>query len=323
MLRQLIGSLAARVGGAFALAALMGMSSPAAAGDAALAERLFQEGKALMERGETDEACEKFQASMAAEPSGGAALNYGRCSLLQGKTATAWAEYKRAASLFRAQRDEEREAFALEQAAELEPTLSTMTIEAGATEGMEIRRDGVLLTTGALGEPTPVDPGDHVVEASSPGFATWSQTVAVGPGGASVTVQIPVLTKLPDPPPAKANEDDTLLWAGGIVAGAGAALVVAGSVVGVTVLSDVGDAEDDPALCGNPAKQCTQAGYDQVQAAGDRAVVADVLLAVGGAGVVGGGVLVLVALLGEPAAADGAAWSVSPHPGGAAIRVSF
>src|SRR5690606_30041935 len=75
--------------------------SGTARADKATAESLFQEGKRLMEQGQIEEACPKFQASMDAEPSVGAMLNLARCHELTGKTATAWAEYTEAANLAR------------------------------------------------------------------------------------------------------------------------------------------------------------------------------------------------------------------------------
>src|SRR5690606_24363777 len=128
------------------VACVIGWPSTSAAADSATAEALFREGKALLDRGEIDAACEKFQASMDAEPSIGAQLNLARCHEQLGRTASAWAEYLKAASLAQRHGDARRERSARELAAELEPRLSKLTVEVVApAEGLTVELGDIAL----------------------------------------------------------------------------------------------------------------------------------------------------------------------------------
>lgn len=123
---------------------------PAWAGDKAAAEALFQAGKQLMDAGRLDEACPKLAASMQEEPSPGTMLNLALCHEKQGKTATAWAEYKEAAALAKQRGESARADVAEEFAGKLEPRLSRITIDVtSAVSSLEILRNGepVLPTT--------------------------------------------------------------------------------------------------------------------------------------------------------------------------------
>jgi hypothetical protein len=302
--------------------ATLGGARSSHAGDAALAEKLFQEGKALLEQGQRDQACAKFEGSMQAEPSGGAALAYARCRQLQGKTATAWAEYTRAATLFKQRGDATREAFARQQANSLAPTLSTLIIEAGAPS-VEVRRDGVLIAPSAFGVAVPVDPGEHRIEAAAPGYEPWSDIVSVGPDGDRVTVQVPPLVALPEaqPLPQPGGTGVGLLVGGSVLAGLGVAAVLGGAVVGALVLKDASEAEDDPALCGNATLQCTPEGFEHVEAARDKALASNVLFGAGAIAVVAGAALVTVAFVANDGAEVGVAAVPTLHGAGAAIEI--
>src|SRR3954470_25035714 len=67
--------------------------------DKAGAERLFDQGRKLMEAKQYDEACEKFAASQKLEPAVGTLLNLGECSEKRRLLATAWGYYREALAL--------------------------------------------------------------------------------------------------------------------------------------------------------------------------------------------------------------------------------
>src|SRR6478752_1211600 len=73
------------------------------AGDAATAEALFRDGRALMEAGNYKDACPKLEESYAQDPATGTLLALGICQEHVGKTASAWATYSEVAT--RAKRD--------------------------------------------------------------------------------------------------------------------------------------------------------------------------------------------------------------------------
>src|SRR5262249_18506399 len=94
-------TLGLEVGLSVAVASVAWAVSPAA-------EAMFQEGKRLLSEGQTAEACARFASSFAIEASSGTLLNLALCHETQGKTATAWAEYRAAARLARSQGRDDR-----------------------------------------------------------------------------------------------------------------------------------------------------------------------------------------------------------------------
>lgn len=313
---------------ALTLAASTLLSAVAVAGDAALAEQLFEDGLALRDQGEVEQACAKFDASMDAEPSGGAALNVGRCAEEKGKTATAWAAYKRAVVLFRATNEGERRTFAEEQVARLEPTLSMLTIRAPDVDGLEVTRNGQPVPTAALGTAVVVDPGEQVIEARADGYEPAEVRVTVGPNGATEAIDIPALTPLSEGPTAGPEPDksgiDPLVLSGGVLLGVGATASIVGGVIGGFVL---GDANEARRVCGedqtcDPSDDDQQAAKELAESAKGRALAADILV-IGGAVVgVGGAALLIVGLLSEDDEPT-AGWRLTPTvgPGSAGLVV--
>ncbi|MBK7777474.1 MAG: hypothetical protein IPI43_25675 [Sandaracinaceae bacterium] len=68
-------------------------------GSQAAAEALFREGRRLMEEGNYDEACPKFEASNRLDVAVGTLLNLGVCWEQGGRLASAWATFLEAAAL--------------------------------------------------------------------------------------------------------------------------------------------------------------------------------------------------------------------------------
>jgi hypothetical protein len=314
------------------LVSLLLLAAPARAGDSAIAERLFEEGLGLMEAGDAAAACEKFAASMKVEPSGGAALNHGRCSEQQGKTATAWADYIEAERLFAAAGDRERESFARGRAEALEPELSKLTIMAPATPGLKVRRNGAAVSEPSLGTAVAVDPGEIRVEATAEGYLPWSTTVTVAAGDSKV-IEVPALddsvadSVAPPAPDATEQPDaspgaDPLIVSGGVVIGVGAVALVVGGVLGGTVLADADRAETDATLC--PAKTCTTEGRAVITGAEDKALAANLLLGLGAAVTVTGVVLLAIGVTNDDDEASALLVpSFSPDGAGLSWTASF
>lgn len=174
------------------------------AADKATAQALYDEGKRLMDAGQFAQACPKFADSEKLDPGVGTLLNLAVCYERNGQTASAWATYKDAASAAANAGEAAREKYARDHAAALEPSLAKLTVAVAApTDGLEVRRDGVLVPSASFGLALPIDPGDHTVTASAPHFKPWSTTVSVAKS-ATASVQIPALEPAPEaaPPPA-------------------------------------------------------------------------------------------------------------------------
>ncbi|MRG96537.1 tetratricopeptide repeat protein [Polyangium spumosum] len=309
--------------------------APAAAqgGDnKAIAEEAFVRGREFMDQGKPAEACPRFEESVRLDPSVGALLNLALCSDQLGRTATAWARYKEAANLARATGQTDRQRIAEEFADKLAPRLSRLRINVDKpAAGLVIKRNGEVLGSALLGEPIPVDPGEHTIEAAAPGFLPWSTKVVVGKDADQKVVSVPALAAAPsargpvDEGGARGAEKSSngLRTAAFIAGGVGIAALGVGAVMGGLATSDVGEA--DP-LC--PAKKCSAAGFALVEGAQTKALASTIGFGVGAAALGAGVVLFLVSRspAKEPGAEAARAWlvpSFGPHGGGASILGSF
>jgi len=181
-------------------------ATPAAAADSAAdkasAEALFDAALQLMKQGNYAEACPKLENSQRIDPGVGTLLYLAECYERVGRTASAWATFREAASQAEASGQAKRAKAARERIAKLEPDLSYLTIEvAEGTRtllGLHIRRDGAELGTGIIGAAVPVDPGPVKVEVSAPEHESFTVTVRIQPR-ARQTVLIPTLAHVESP----------------------------------------------------------------------------------------------------------------------------
>ena len=169
----------------------------AQAGDVAVAESLFREGKDRMAAKDYARACPKLADSYRLDPATGTLLALAICHERAGKFASAWAEYADAAARAKREARLDREKAAREKVAALESRLSYLTIATSRavseTPGVEITRNGVPVGTGTLGTAVPVDGGTYTVTASAPGKKSWSAQVTVASSGERHTMSIPAL----------------------------------------------------------------------------------------------------------------------------------
>jgi hypothetical protein len=73
-----------------------------------------------------------------------------------------------------------------------------------AIVGFKVERDSNAVPSAVFGEPVPVDPGEHVLVASAPGYEAWRMSISVTAPGSSQAIAIPPLTPLPAPLPEAA-----------------------------------------------------------------------------------------------------------------------
>jgi hypothetical protein len=226
--------------------ALVGLGQ---ARDPVAAEELFRAARALADQGDYESACPKFAASQKLDPAPGTVLNLADCEEKLGKIASAWQHYRQAADALPP--TDERVAFARQRALTLEPALPRLTIERspGAPADTKIFRDGVELPADSMGQALPIDPGEHVIVASSAGRRERSVHVTVARGEAK-SIQIAPGESTPttgptepastaaiqprDQPAASASPWRTVGWVSGAVGavGVGAAVVTGLMVLG-------------------------------------------------------------------------------------------
>jgi serine/threonine-protein kinase len=197
-----------------ALAALLLLAQPgfaqSTAAQKATAEAFFDDGLRAMKSGNFNEACTKLEASQRLEPAVGTLLYLGECYEKRGRTASAWVTFREAEALARANGQAPRAEMARAHADKLQAGLSRVTVdissEARALPGLQVRCGSVPIDPALPGVAVPVDPGELVVEASAPGYATFSRSLTV-PAGGRLTVSVPPLVRqaAPDSPATSAS----------------------------------------------------------------------------------------------------------------------
>ncbi|HEY4156882.1 MAG TPA: hypothetical protein VGM29_02250 [Polyangiaceae bacterium] len=175
-------------------------AEPNAARDPVGAEAIFNDAKRLLTKGDWQGACEKFAGSFELDPAVSTLVKIAKCREHEGKLASAWYEYQRALKLNRELasselRRQELEHFIGGEVDKLLPRVPKLRVVLDAPPaGVELTRDGKLMT---LDESIPVDPGEHVLVVSAPGYAVQTQTVSLSAGQ---TLSVPF--KLDALPPA-------------------------------------------------------------------------------------------------------------------------
>ncbi len=288
----------------------------------AMAEALFRSGRELMASGRVSEACPKFAESNRIDPKLGTLMNLALCHEKAGLTASAWAEYLRAASLAQRTGQSERERVAREHATALEGALGHVVIAVSAPAETQVTLDGQPLEAGGFGTPIPLDPGDHVVRATAPGKKAFVESFRVVDSAPDHTTHVPALdpdatpeaAPPPAPPasvaptPAESHSPSGQRAVGFAIGGAGVVLVGVGAFFGVEALSQKHTAEND---CG--ATFCTPAGQDAMSSMKTSETVSTITMLAGAAAVGTGAYLVLAAHSAAP---------VRLGPSGRGIRVS-
>jgi hypothetical protein len=279
---------------------LVGASSAAAQvpeQDRALATALFNEGKALMAEGKVSEGCRKLEESQRLDPKPGTLLNVAACHEREGLTASAWVEFREARVLAERDGRDDRVAFADQHMKDLEARLSWMVIvvapEADVPE-LRVVRDGTPIGRGAWSSRIPLDPGEHVVEATAPGKKSSRIVVTVKTAGEATTVTIgpledapspPAAEPGPAPPPRDSNGLSTRRTVALAVVGAGVAGLAVGTIFGVRALEKHGDPK---ATCTDRPCDVANALNDEAKRAADTSTVA---FGVGLAAVAAGAIL--------------------------------
>ena len=167
--------------------------SQASNSDAATAQALFEEGRALIKQGRPEQACPKFQESQHLDPGLGTQFNLANCLEQLGKLASAHALFTEVADAARASGQVEREQVARARAEDVAPRLTKLAIlvPAGSSGELKVLRDGLPLAQTEWGSAVPVDPGVHRIRASGPGLDAWTTDIDVPSDGAVHQVLIP------------------------------------------------------------------------------------------------------------------------------------
>lgn len=311
--------------------------------DKALAESLFDRGLEQMRLGKDEEACQSLERSQAIEPGVGTMLYLAECYEKLGRSASAWAMYREAASLAQEQGQSERAKKGATRAEFLTPSLSKLTLvvpSQAIVPGLSITRNGEAVPAAAWSVAVPVDPGEQKIAAAAPGYAPWTLDVTLPPNGARIVVDVPALQALPPsevapaavaqtepitqapaaltPPaaalttadsPARASFHKPLAY---VLGGVGIAALGVGTYFGIRAISENNKADE---AC--PNDRCRNAaGIEHDEAAHSSATAANVFVT-GGLALVAAGVVVYVTRPRE----DKAQVSLITGPGSAQLNL--
>lgn len=270
----------------------------ARAQDAAAAEVLFEHGRSLLVEGKLAEACPKLEESLRLDPGIGTMLYLGECWQRAGKTASAWLLF-RDAETRSAKDNDPRAKIAHDRAEMLAPLLSMIAVRVTndpPVPGLTVTRDGRIIEPSQWGVETVVDPGDHVVRASAPGYRAWETKVAVGVNAGHFAVTVPSLelgTSALRPSPADKEREEAGAWQRGIGIGVGGLGLIGfgvGTYFGLSAIAKNGRADT---RCID--LDCDAEGVRIGDEAQDHATVSTIAFVAGAALVIGGVILVLTA----------------------------
>lgn len=338
----------------FAVALALLPTTARADENATVAEALFNDGRRLLEEGQYERACAKFAESQRLDPGTGTLLNLANCYEKAGRTASAWATWKEAASSARATDQTEREQLARSKAQELEGKLARLTIEVppgSRVDGLVVTRNGKELAPATWGTPIPMDSGPYAVEATAPGYAPYREEIQIR-DGQSRTLAVPRLEQAAAPatqgqstPPQGQTSGDPAAPAteapgqsadqeatqpqdsgatssagsnqatwGWVVGGVGVVGIGVGTALGIVALNKH---DESKSFCRiSDPNLCSQAGVELRNEARGMGTASSVAMGLGAAAVAGGLVLVLTA------PTDNTRVAVAPAAGGAAVSFS-
>jgi len=190
------------------LAAAVGSAGPTArASDESrekAAQEFFVQAMRLMQAKKYADACEKFARSQELDPGMGTQFRLAECYEKLGRLATAYEQYLSVADAAQEAGKKDRETVARKRAEALEPRIARLTIVISPAllevPGLEVVRDGTVVSKELWGTPSYIDPGDHVVIIKATGRVPLESKLWAE-GAARLVVNI---TSLEKPPPVAA-----------------------------------------------------------------------------------------------------------------------
>lgn len=283
-----------------ALVAMVGTAAadPAVRDDDRLeADRLFQEGRQLIEAGKRAEGCAKFDLSIRKDPRAvGTILNLGLCAEEAGQVATAVRYYTEARARAKDQDLEEHQAAAESKLALLAPRVPHLAIQlpAAAPPDTRVIVDTQVLAADQLAD-VPVDPGEHSITVTARDKLPYETRLTIQEAEHK-SVTVPALQGART---LVVESSSKRLW-GKIMVGSGVALAGAGIGLGLYARSlywqqfpadsrDGKDAQDSQHHCFtfDGVRHCDALGASKINTARKVATVGTV---VGIAGLVAAGV---------------------------------
>jgi hypothetical protein len=290
--------------------ALLGLTLLTASGyaradarDPAAADLLFSAGREAFEAGDYAAACSKFEESHRLDPAPGTLMNLGACNEKLGRLAVAWEHWREALRLLG--KDDERYARleARLRALEVRVPKLEVSMAAEAPANTQITRDGVPLRGPSLGVALPVNPGEHIIEATAPGHAKRRYKLELEEGkvvtllvepGALLPLQSEPERKsvVADKAPVKSADGASRKQLGFIIGGVGLVGLGVAGTTGLLALQKKGVVNDECDKQGT-SYLCNDEGMSAASSGSTFATISTVSAIVGGSALIVGGYLVL------------------------------
>jgi hypothetical protein len=184
---------------AFSLLVTVASSARAQSNNSAMAVQAFNEGVRLLKQKKYDEACPLLARSAELEPKVGAYGSLAQCEEGRQHLAAARLAWLKGLDLAKSAHDDRQAALqaGFDSIDAKVPKLKILMSNA-APPGLKLSLDGAPVDLAALGIPSAVDAGNHVVKVEAPGKKSWSQTVEANLNGGTLDVVVPALE--PDVP---------------------------------------------------------------------------------------------------------------------------
>ena len=252
----------------------------------AAARELFREASRMAKGGDWESACERYERSLSLHP---AAITLYSLAVAQRTTGQRVSALENFRAFLRAERS--RKARAYEARAriaidELEREVAHVTISVTPLPAdVLVELDGTRVPSVALGLARLLDPGEHTVVISAPGYEPARRTFEVGTGD-RIDVDLSLARSVAEGDRADRDVEQAFPVWPIVVTGAGAVLIVSGVAVGAVGLSEADGAVD---------------GSERAEKARQKGVAGDVMIGIGGATAAAGIAWLVFALTDAPA----------------------
>jgi hypothetical protein len=265
--------------------------APVYAGDTSAADE-FSYGLAEMLAGRYATGCPALEASYRLDPRPGTLFTLAECSLREGKTATALADYDEFIALCdrmpppQQAAQGERLAIANQERTSLEAIVPRVTIRVPQSEpqGTIVRCDNRVIAGPVLAEGLPLDPGEHTIATETPDGRRGSMNISLEAGDrrslvaptATLSVPAQALGTTAIPGPSRLSRRP---WIYGAGAAGGLGILVAG-VAGSLAISKASTANSECNAVGSCASQAAADAGNSAHALADVATGAAAFAAV-------------------------------------------
>jgi hypothetical protein len=244
-----------------ALVVVVGMATTAAADTESA--RLFEEGRALAQEEKWQEACAKFDQSLALDRAPGTLLNLAACQEELGQLALAWRLFDEAARVSEKEHNAERVKLARDRAQLLVPRTSTIVVKLATPDvpGLSVVIAGRTAAPAAEVREV-VDPGDVVIAVSAPNMQPFTKQERAE-AGLRIMVDVPPLVSVERAEPGSTTRRrHTRVLAAYTLGGLGAASIVTGVMLGISGKNKY-DAEFDNGHCEDlpSGPRCNATGF--------------------------------------------------------------